>query len=119
MDKELLAMVGFGALVFLFILPPWSETEPELSVTASQANGTVSFTATYATPWEKSSYLVVYGPFVHDAPGHEEGNNIYVLTAKTGVTSDTLTLQPGEALDSLRVELWNDHEKLRESEVPI
>ena len=119
MDKELIVMVALGALVFLFILPPWSDMGTNLSVDASLADNEVTFTAEYTTSWQKSSYLVVYGPFVHDLVGHEFGNNIYVLSDRQGSFTDTLILQEGQTLESLKIEMWNDHEKLEEVEVPL
>lgn len=119
MDKELIVMVALGALVFLFILPPWSNIGTSLSVDASLVDNKLTFTTEYTTSWHKSSYLVVYGPFVYDTIGHETGNNIYVLSDRTGSFTDTLTLQEGQTLESLKIEMWNDHEKLEEVEVPL
>ena len=111
-------MVAFGliALAFLFTLPPWSPIEPRVEITDAKIEGnSLSFSVTYAAPWPNSCFLVVYGPFLFDKPGHEEGNNIYVLNKREGVISDKLTLKPNSTLEELKIELWCDWEKLGES----
>lgn len=120
MDKELLTVAGAVALLFIFMLPNWVPVEPSVDVqSASLANRTLQFSLDYSAPFRKSCYLVVRGPFAYDQPGHEEGNNIYVLKDKEGQLSDTLQLQPGETLEELRVELWCDRDKLLGREVPL
>ena len=119
-DKELIGVVGLLGLAFVFILPSWVHFEPGLVLDfASKTNTSMSFSATYSAPTTKSCYLVAYGPFAYDGIGHEEGNNIYVLTTNTGVVSDTLTLQGGQTLSSFKLELWCDNDKLIETESEV
>lgn len=120
MDKELLIIVGLAALVFLFILPPWAYLEPALEIeSAALEDSSLSFSASYQAPSQKSCFLVAYGPFRYDKPGHEAGNNIYVLGTRTGTVTDTLALRVGDSLESLRIEMWCDNDKIIESVVPL
>ncbi|MBR9681116.1 MAG: hypothetical protein GOU98_04840 [Candidatus Altiarchaeota archaeon] len=120
MDKELIGVVGLLGLVFVFILPSWVVFEPDLTIdSVSKTETSVSFSATYSAPVTKSCYLVVYGPFAYDGLGHEEGNNIYVLTTNTGTISDTLTLQGEQTLSDLKIDLWCDNDNLIEVEATI
>ncbi len=113
MDRNLLTAVGLIALVMLFVFPQWTPVQPSVKIkSADLQNGSVRFTVDYSAPWTKSCYLVVYGPFEIDKGGHEEGNNIYVLSQRSGTISDTLVLQRNATLDSLRVELWCDWDRL-------
>jgi len=113
-DKELIGVVALIGLVFLMeSLPSWTKYDPSLSIeNAFATNTSVSFSVKYSAPEVKSCYLVVYGPFALDSAGHEEGNNIFVLTANTGTITDTMTLQPGASLNTLDVELWCDNDRL-------
>lgn len=117
MDKEFIIFIGVIVLTFLFILPSWSSIEPKLEIqSTSIESGKVSFSASYAAPWHKSCYIVTYGPFSYDGQGNEEGNNIFVLSKRTGILTNTLTFQPNETLISLKLELWCDNNKLIETE---
>lgn len=120
MDNALWLMIGLFALTFLFILPSWTGVVPSLAIdSASLVNDSMTFSATYSVPWKKACYAVVYGPFAYDKPGHEKGNNIYVFTNQQGRLVDTLKLQPGASLDSLKMELWCDNDRLKSAEVPL
>jgi hypothetical protein len=117
LDKNFILVVCLIALTFLFILPSWNPLAPKLDIiSASSLNGTVGFSASYAVPWQKSCYIVAFGPFVYDRSGHENGNNIFVLTERQGVLSDSLLLQQNEILPSLKLQLWCDNDFLLESE---
>ncbi len=117
MDKEFIILLGVLVLTFLFILPSWSSIEDKLEIqSASLELGKLSFSASYAAPWHKSCYIVTYGPFIYDGQGNEEGNNIFVLSKRTGILTNTLILQPNKTLSSLRLELWCDNNKLVETE---
>jgi len=119
-DRELLVVVGLVALAFFFVLPPWTPVSPSIKIeSATLEDSTVSFSVSYEAPWRKSCFLVFYGPFRYDKPGHEAGNNIYVLTERTGTISDTLALRIGDTIDRLHVELWCDNNKLAEAEYPL
>lgn len=113
-DKEFIGVVALIGLVFLMeSLPSWTSYNPSLSIkTAFATNTSVSFSVKYSVPEVKSCFLVVYGPFAFNSAGHEEGNNIYVLTANTGTITDTLLLQPEASLNTLNVELWCDNDRL-------
>ncbi|GEM_PF-2571557 len=120
MDRELLIVVGLVALAFFFVLPSWTPVQPGVEIeSATLGNDTVDFSVSYEAPWEKSCFLVFYGPFRYDKPGHEAGNNIHVLTERTGTISDTLALRIGDTIDRLRVELWCDNDRLAEAEYPL
>jgi hypothetical protein len=117
LDKNFILVVCLIAVTFLFILPSWRPLTPKLDfVSASNTNGTVGFSVSYAVPWQKSCYVVAFGPFVYDRTGHEQGNNIFVLTERQGVLSDSLLLQQGEELSSLKLQLWCDNDFILESE---
>ena len=117
MDKEFTILLGVLTLTFLFILPSWSSIENELEIqSASLESGKLSFSASYAAPWHKSCYIVTYGPFIYDGLGNEEGNNIFVLSKRTGTLTNTLTLQSNKTLMALKLELWCDNTKLVETE---
>ncbi|MBR9689273.1 MAG: hypothetical protein GOV01_00010 [Candidatus Altiarchaeota archaeon] len=120
MDTELLTMVSLMGLVFIFVLPQWTLVEPSLEYkSASLESSSFSFSVGYSAPFRKACYVVVYGPFVYDKPGHEVGNNIYVLTTQQGTLSDTLTTQLGANVTSVNMELWCDHDKLKSLEIPL
>ena len=115
MDRLMLASLAIISIAFLLRLPSWTPVEPVLKLNSATTDGRlVSFSLSYAAPWAKSCYVVVYGPFTIDGPGHEEGNNIYVLNSRTGTLSDQLLLQQGANLTEFRAELWCDDNKLRE-----
>ena len=117
MDKEFVILLGVFALLFLFTLPSWSSIENKLEIqSASLESGKLSFSANYAAPWPKSCYIVTYGPFIYDGQGNEEGNNIFVLSKREGILTNSLTLQVNKTLTSLKLELWCDNDKLIETE---
>lgn len=117
MDKEFAIVLSLAVLAFLFVLPAWTEVKPSLSVSrAVLQNGTLSFSVGYSAPEPKSCYLVVYGPFRYRGIGTETGNNIYVLRNTRGTVSDSLPLQNGATLDTLRVEMWCDNDRVAEIE---
>jgi hypothetical protein len=120
-DKEILTVVGVTALIFLLMLPQWMAVGPSLVVQSASLSGdSLTFSVSYEAPWPKSCYVVVYGPFRYDnQPGHETGNNIYVLTARQGTLSDTLQLRTGETLESFSSELWCDNDLMTSAEVPL
>ncbi len=120
MDKNILMALGAFALVFLFILPPWHYIKPALDIKSATLSGDrLTFDMDFAADWPNSCYIVVYGPFAFDKAGHEEGNNIYVLSRRSGSIADTLVLQEGANLTVLRAELWCDHDKLAEASKSI
>ena len=116
MDKNIFLALGAFALIFLFILPVWKFSEPTLDITSvSLTEGKVTFELDFVADWANSCFIVVYGPFAYDGQGHEEGNNIYVLSARSGKIADTLVLQEGQNLTELHTELWCDHDKFVET----
>ncbi|MBR9681733.1 MAG: hypothetical protein GOV00_02955 [Candidatus Altiarchaeota archaeon] len=115
MNKQVLISLSIFAIVLLFVFPPWNYIEPKLDITSvTLQENRVSFSMDVAAHWVKSCFVVVYGPFAFDTQGHEEGNNIYVLSKRTMTIADTLTLQTGQTLSTLRAELWCDRDKLIE-----
>ncbi|HDR53700.1 MAG TPA: hypothetical protein ENN60_03470 [archaeon] len=115
--KYLMVALGVSALAWLFIFPAWRPVENQLVINdLIQTGDSISFDMTYGVPWKNSCFVVVYGPFVFDRPGHEEGNNIYVLTSRTGTLKDTLALQEGTSLSVFKAELWCDNDMLAEVE---
>lgn len=120
MDKELLVIIGFAALTFLFVLPRWTPVEPSLEIDSVLVDAdAVTFSLSYQAPERKSCFLVFYGPFRYDAIGHEAGNNIHVLTEQVGTLTDTLAVRMGDTLESFDVEMWCDNEKIAESVMPL
>jgi hypothetical protein len=120
LDKEFIMIMCLIALAFLFVLPSWSPVTPKLEIiSASGLNGTVSFSVSYAVPWARSCYAVAYGPFAYDGRGHEQGNNIFVFSERQGVLSDSLPLEQGETLSSLKLELWCGDDMLVRAEKGI
>lgn len=120
MDRNTtVALVAMG-LVFLFMLPSWTPVVPSINITEARlSNSSLTFRIKYSAPWSNSCFVVVYGPFTFDKPGHEEGNNIYVLRNRQGELSDTLKLRPGATLERLKAELWCDWDKLGEAEFSL
>ncbi|MBR9679767.1 MAG: hypothetical protein GOU99_01810, partial [Candidatus Altiarchaeota archaeon] len=106
-EKEFYLAIGLMILVFLFLLPPWTDVGSDLLIKSARLeNGKLSFAVDYSAPWTKSCYIVAYGPFELDQVGHETGNNIFVLNSRQGQLVDTLTIQQGAELSELRMELW-------------
>ena len=117
MDKEFTMILGAIVLTFLFVLPSWSALNNKLEIqSVSLDDRKISFSVEYSVPWPKSCFIVAYGPFAFGGQGFEEGNNIFVLSKRTGTLTETLTLKPEESLISLKLELWCDNNKLLETE---